>query len=239
MFKKTIATIVIVVIVLIGLGVWFYSSHVPTPSVQTTTAGTQATNSQSGSQVSPNVSRTTPSATSKKSSPTNTTATGAQGSSTTGWSSQSVVVSQSPLVCYTIQYPPQLTPQYLDYYSPPREYFADEVANHKSIANGLNGVEITPIANTTAETVYKRSMLYTLGTSKITDFSTIGGLTGKEFLTPPINGLEPQGMWAIYLDLSEAGNNFALIISTPGTNTYDKTTGEAIARSIQPSCANH
>jgi hypothetical protein len=207
------------------------TSSIPVPTSPTTT--------HPAIQTSSTVSRVAPSTIPEKSSSTNAAATGVQGFGTTGWSSQSVVVSQSPLVCYTIQYPPQLTPQIEPLSSPPREYFADEAANRKNIANGLNGIEIIPLADTNAETVYKGGLLYTSGTSKITDFSTIGGLTGKEFLTPPISGLEPQGKWTIYLDLSEAGKNFALIISTPGTNTYDKTTGEAMARSIQPSCANH
>jgi hypothetical protein len=166
------------------------------------------------------------------------TVAGVENPGAAGWKTQSVVISRSPLICYSIQYPPQLTPQVEPLSSPPVEYFADETANHKSIANGLNGVEITPVANTTAEAVYKGSLLYTLGTSKITDFSTVGGLTGKEFLTPPINGLEPQEKWTIYLDLPMAGNNFALIIATPGSNTYDTTAAEAMVRSMRPSCGN-
>jgi hypothetical protein len=250
MNKAVVIACVILALIVIGGIAYVQFIYLPQMTAQNNTAAqsspatstpapTSPATTNPTIQTSPTVSRVATSVIPQKSSSTNTTTTGAQGFGATDWNSQSVVVSQSPLVCYTIQYPPQLTPQTEPFSPLPKEYFADMAANHKSIANGLNGVEITPIANTTAETVYKGSMLYALGTSKITDFSTIGGLTGKEFLTPPINGLEPQGMWTIYLDLSEAGNNFVLIISTPGANTYDKTTGEALARSIRPSCANH
>jgi hypothetical protein len=240
-----LAVLVILVAVIVGAGIAYVHwialpqmSRTPSEaSLGISSATTTENPSATSSKVAINTAATTPRVVSKSSSGT-IVAAGAQDFDMTGWSSQSVVISQAPLVCYTIRYFPQLTPQNEDYRSPPVEYFADEAANHKSIANGLNGIEITPLASATVESVVQGNAWYAMGTAHVKDFSTTGGLKGKELIEPPIRGLTSQEGWTIYLGLSEAGNNYVLVISS-GANAYSETIGEAMARSIQPSCGNH
>ena len=222
---SAVLLLVVIGMILVAGGIWYYG-------------GQQSQSVQPGSQIQQVIQQETQqptstiqSSTSTFHNPTTTTSTATKNQNTeiSGWNSARVAFSQSPDACYTIQYPPELTPQSQTPSSPTDELLIDKAMG---IANGLQGVEIRAVANETAETAYQNNFAYGMGTAQVKDFSTTSGLSGKELL------VGQSGNWTVYLNFPAGGENFVLIVGPPSTqNLYSLTTAEEIAASIK-SCSN-
>jgi hypothetical protein len=165
-------------------------------------------------QNSPASAPTTPSAPTAGTPPNNSQS----GINTSSWQTESIHFNPSS-ICWTIKYPPTLSPIGAD----GGESSDEEFVSSPTLTTPVPGVTLAAVFNETYSSV-----------ATTQTFTTDSGLNGSI-------ATNSSGNWRIFVQASEGGNNFVFVLNpyeiSGQAPIYDLSTAEAMARSITLSCA--
>jgi hypothetical protein len=229
-FAAALVVFIVLVLIIAGGIAWVHYYYLPNMATQNTASSTAtAVATTTGAQ--PSVTTTsTPIANIKTSSTpvtvppkTVTTSNNNEGGiDTSSWQTESIHFAPNS-VCWTIKYPPTLSPSGANNgYSSIESFVNSETGNPP-----VNGVMFEANFNAT----YSQEI--DTGVTSVQNFTTTSGLSGE------VQTDNLSGNWHIFIGASENGKDFVLNLQPmESTNPpYDINTAEAMARSVTLSCA--
>jgi hypothetical protein len=192
-FAAVVIILIVVIVLVAAGGIWYWMAHnsaATQPASQSTTIATSST------------------------APTDSQG----GTDTSSWQTESIHFNPSS-ICWTIKYPPTLSPMGAD----GGESSDEEFVSSQTLTPPVTGVTLAAVFNEAYSSV---------ATSQT--FTTDSGLNGSI-------ATNSSGNWRIFVQASEGGNDFVFVLNpyenSGQTPVYDLSTAEAMARSITLSCA--